>query len=474
MKIAFIHYHLKQGGVTTVIKQQLDAIRNDCDVMVLTGEPAGNDFPVDTVNIPGLGYDSLNPEPHHPGKTAADIQNAILSRWKNGCDVLHVHNPFLAKNKNILKILKELQKNGINLFLQLHDFAEDGRPHAYFSKDEYIADCHYGVINSRDYKILLQSGLNTKGLHKIPNTVKALDISANKDSNPEKYILYPIRAIRRKNIGEAILLSLYFKNKETLAITLPPNSQQDILSYSGWKKFTIENNLNVEFNASSKIDFTSLIQSSRSLITTSINEGFGFAFLEPWTAKKVLWGRKIPDICCDFEENGILLDHLYEHLLVPLYWIDKDNFYQKWKSCIIKSYTLFGFSIDKIDEKKIDVAFFKITNNGYIDFGLLDEPYQKQIISRVISSKKNANQIIDLNHFLIDIGNISNNDTLIKKNNKAVLQSYNLSVYKNKLLEIYKKVTSDMVSHSIDKHALLSHFLNLETFSLLKWNEYVE
>jgi hypothetical protein len=32
MKIAFLHYHLKTGGVTTCLKQQVAALKNDCDM----------------------------------------------------------------------------------------------------------------------------------------------------------------------------------------------------------------------------------------------------------------------------------------------------------------------------------------------------------------------------------------------------------------------------------------------------------
>jgi len=191
----------------------------------------------------------------------------------------------LAKNINFLKILKALQKRGIRLFLQIHDFAEDGRPLSYFS-EEYVSDCHYGVINSRDYNILLKAGLKKQGLHKIFNTIKPIDFN-NKKINPGNYVLYPIRAIRRKNIGEAILLSLFFQNNETLTITLPPNSMPDIISYVGWKNFVKENNLDVEFEAGLKKDFSELVLSAKFIITTSITEGFGFSFLEPWTAKKI-------------------------------------------------------------------------------------------------------------------------------------------------------------------------------------------
>ncbi|MEA3280553.1 MAG: glycosyltransferase family 1 protein, partial [Thermodesulfobacteriota bacterium] len=205
MKIAYIHYHLKTGGVTTVLRQQIEAVKNSCEPLVITGDPPESPFPADFVHIPGLAYhDGSSEKVFKPENVAEAITAAIYSRWKDGCDILHVHNPTLAKNINFLKILKELQKRKINLFLQIHDFAEDGRPSAYF-REEYLSDCHYGVINSRDYNILIEAGLKKGGLHKIFNTIKPFDL---KQKNPvsKEYVLYPIRAIRRKNIGEAILL----------------------------------------------------------------------------------------------------------------------------------------------------------------------------------------------------------------------------------------------------------------------------
>jgi len=100
MKIAFIHYHLKTGGVTTVLKQQVEALREKCEVLVLSGEPPDISFPADSVHIPGLGYDSRSQKIYKPEEVADAIIKAVFSRWNNGCDVLHVHNPILAKNIN--------------------------------------------------------------------------------------------------------------------------------------------------------------------------------------------------------------------------------------------------------------------------------------------------------------------------------------------------------------------------------------
>ncbi len=309
MKIAFIHYHLKTGGVTAVLRHQVEALRDTCDMLVLTGEIPESSFVCDTVHIPGLGYDRQDQNRSAPKDIAASITRAINLKWESGCDLIHVHNPTLAKNRNFLKILKALQKEKIRLFLQIHDFAEDGRPLSYFPEDDYVSDCHYGVINSRDYNILLKAGLKKEGLHQIFNTLTPYNFKAT-GAISKNYVLYPVRAIRRKNIGEAILLSLFFTNDETLVITLPPNSPVDIKSYEQWKAFVEEKYLDIIFEAGLTHEFSDLVLAANFLITTSITEGFGFSFLEPWTAEKFLWGRRLPQICQDFEKNGVRLDHL--------------------------------------------------------------------------------------------------------------------------------------------------------------------
>lgn len=465
LKIAFIHYHLKTGGVTTVLKQQVDAIIDTCELLVLTGDPPESPLPCDVVHISGLGYDIFNRNPMEPERVASAIIEAIHLKWRNGCDLVHIHNPTLKKNANFLKILNVLKDRGLRLFLQIHDFAEDGRPLSYFAEEEYIENCHYGVINSRDYNILLKTGLKKEGLHKIFNTTTPFSFGT-KDIISKNYILYPIRAIRRKNIGEAILLSLFFKKNASLVITLPPNSPADIISYEEWKSFVIENDLNVIFEAGLTHEFSDLVLSSDFLITTSIAEGFGFSFLEPWTAKKYLWGRKLPDICQDFEQNSIRLNHLYTRIDVPMDWVDKDTLFYTWTAGIQKISSMFKVAIDELS---IKTAYEKATQNDLIDFGLLNEPFQKKIISTVLSADSNRKKLIRLNPFLSNPGSVSNKDELIQNNMEAVLFNYNPPKYREQLLGTYTKVVRDNVRHKIDKKILFSEFLKLNNFSLLKW-----
>lgn len=469
MKIAFLHYHLKTGGVTTVLRQQAEVVQEIGDALVLTGEMPDRPFPVEAVHVPGLGYDGSVDGAFSAEAVAASVLRAIFLKWKDGCDVLHMHNPTLAKNSNFLNILDILKNNNIRLFLQIHDFAEDGRPLAYF-RDEYPSDCHYGVINSRDYGILREAGLIPQGLHKIPNTITPVELKPETDI-PYAPILYPIRGIRRKNIGEAILLSLLTASNDPLCITLPPNSPADIRSYDGWKNFVAKNRLNVLFDAGTKHDFSDLIRASRFLITTSITEGFGFSFLEPWVAEKLLWGRNLPDISGDFEKKGIRLEHLYTRLEIPVEWAGKERLYDRWRAAVLSGSANFNVPVA---EATVATSFSKVAGGGTIDFGLLDEALQKSVLSRVLEDAACRDRLVGLNPYLNAPGRVPNPKALIQNNRNAVLTHYNKRVYKQRLLKIYTSVTRTPVRQRIDKQKLFSLFFTPENFSLLKWGEYVE
>jgi len=468
MNVAFIHYHLKTGGVTTVLKQQLGAISDRCQTLVLSGLLPEGSFPARVIQIPGLAYSSQYKGTVDPEDAARAILEAIHTRFNGPCDVLHVHNPTLAKNNHFLKILKSLQRKGVNLLLQIHDFAEDGRPRDYFP-EAYPADCHYGVINGRDYDILLKAGLKPKGLHLLANTVAPPRKAPLPEGLPKPMTLYPVRAIRRKNIGEAILLSLFFNDERTLSITLPPNSAADIKSYKNWKAFVKNRNLTVEFDRGLSHDFETSVMSAGSLITTSITEGFGFSFLEPWLFGKMLWGRKLPDICHDFEQKGIRLQHLYDRLLVPVDWFGLQLFRTKWVTSVRNACRRFNHSVD---DTHIQQAFDLCTTDGTIDFGLLGEDSQKKVIDELIGDPQKLEALMRLNPFLTNPGDVSDKKSLIRHNREAIEQGYNQNQYGQILWKTYNRVANTSVKQSIDKRVLISAFLDLERFSLLKWSEF--
>jgi len=476
MNIVFIHYHLKTGGVTTVIKRQIEALRNDCQVLVITGETPDEALPFDTVTLPDLGYDNrvVSPSAYRekPENIAQSVVDAIYSKWKNGCDLIHVHNPTLAKNRNQIKILKALKQKKMCLFLQIHDFAEDGRPSAYF-EDDYPENCHYGVINSRDFRILLNAGLKKEGLHLLSNSVAPLAPALNRKKTiaADNFVLYPVRAIRRKNIGEAILWSLFFKNGETLCVTLPPNSPSDFKPYRQWQALVEAEGLKVTFEAGLTQSFEKLVVSAQSVITTSITEGFGFCFLEPWINDKFLWGRKLPDITKDFEQRGVNLNHLYESLRIPPEQIDTKRLNAKRRRAISDALVRFN---SKGLLKKIEKELQSVENANGTDFGLLDESFQMRVIARLLDDRKAKNRLLKSNPILANPGGTTEQAGLIQSNRNAIMHHFNVSSYRAALLKIYREVTRHPVRQHIDKTRLLASFLNPLTFSLLKWGDYAD
>jgi hypothetical protein len=304
----------------------------------------------------------------------------------------------------------------------------------------------------------VENTVNSPALVRRPETVKSM-------------VLYPIRAIRRKNIGEAVLLSLFLKPDQYLAITLPPNSPADISSCRDWKTFVREQDLKVWFDQGLSYEFEDLVWSAEFLITTSITEGFGFSFLEPWLFGKLLWGRKIADICRYLEMNGIHLDHLYSGIDVPVDWIGLSQFREKWSACVLNACALFDFSLE---QTRIKRAFDCITKDGIIDFGLLDESSQKQAVARLLSGGRATHKLMRLNPFLSQPGAVSNPAELIAINREAIMRHYTPEAYRKNLMHIYQQVRTTTVKHGIDKTVLISLFLIPEEFSLLKWSEYVQ
>jgi len=466
MKIAFVHYHLKTGGVTAVLKRQIAALGDACDLFVLTGDRADAQLPCEVEKIPGLGYDRSGKSSPPPERVAEQVRRALRRKWPDGCDILHIHNPTLAKNKGFLQVIRRLQHLGITLFLQIHDFAEDGRPQFYFN-EPYPEDCHYGVINRRDAAILKAAGLEASGLHHLPNAIDVMPVQA--DRQPGEQVLYPVRAIRRKNMGEAILLSLFFREGRRLAITQPPNSPADTASYRDWVQWSAANALPVDFGVGQKTSFASIVAASQSMITTSVSEGFGLAFLEPWTAGKPLWGRRLEDICGDYEKNGVDLKSLYDRIDVPLDWIDRNAFSRRWHEAVHRAADHYGYAISDAAAAK---AFERLTEKSTIDFGMLEEASQRQILSRLIAEPSAKKDLIRTHPRLSEANQTAAAKTVIRTNRRAILDHYGMDRYRSRLLRIYDRVVNQPVRQCIDKKVLLRSFFKLENFSLLKWAAY--
>jgi glycosyltransferase involved in cell wall biosynthesis len=471
LAVAIIHYHLKPGGVTRVVERAVESLGDTVDILVLTGEaPAPGDAltPI-TEPFQALEYSGGRKLPDL-GKVAGDLRFTARSLLGRDPDIWHIHNHSLGKNGFTPQLAWHLANAGCRLLLQPHDFAEDGRPENYRLLREQlggglnrilypVADhVWYAPINFRDKAFL--EGIGLSHVHELPNAVTAsAPAESNEDVASTKTIVYPARAIRRKNMGEFLLWSLLAPEGYTFQSTLAPQNPVWQGYYNEWVAFAKELNLPVEFDAGRKHDFSELVQNAEALVSTSIAEGFGLAFLEPWLEGKMLVGRKLPEITTDFEEEGLDLSSLYSTLPIPLEWAGEDQFFQTLEAAMKQSYESYS--------KPWKPGYFEqakaaLVVDGKVDFGILDEELQRNVILHLVEFPQDRK-------FLPPIAP-SPNPRVISHNQQVVRDHYSLEAYGKRLLGIYRDLAATVPGEVSAANAadLLDEFLQPERFNLLR------
>ncbi|MEW5813907.1 MAG: hypothetical protein AB1798_00730 [Spirochaetota bacterium] len=492
MKIALMHYHLQPGGVTTVIREQFAVLRRVVDCLILTGESsnepnqalsrgkpfaAGSNaaeeaaFRAAVRVVPGIGYDSRDGGGLDPSRMAKTVMKAMTEAWGSPADILHVHNPTLNKNSSLPAVLRLLQEEGIALFLQVHDLAEDGRPSAFYPSGEYPEDCHYGTVNSRDRAALLASGLCPDGIHLLFNVVRPVVWSSDgvaplrRSRLAGRRMIYPVRGIRRKNIGEALFLGVLLGSD--VSVTLPPRNAADRARYEAWKDFAQRHGVEAGFDAGLACRLDELMSQADAAVTTSVNEGFGFSFLEPWTAGVAVMGRRLDHVCRDFEEAGVSLPYLYSSLQVPIVLFDAPGFFIRWRVAITAAFQSFGRAIDGAAMER---ACSAMTAGGFVDFAALDEEAQREVIARTMSSQKVRQEIEALNPIVEGLRSAlaAPDPSLAEGNRTVIIARYGPERYSELLRGVYRAVVENPVRHRINRGALLDRFLRLKRFRMLE------
>ncbi|MDR0599211.1 MAG: glycosyltransferase family 1 protein [Treponema sp.] len=495
MKIALIHYHLRPGGVTQVMLRQARALQEGGDeALALSGEPPPDPAEWEGVNravIPALCYDRRPPGDPRPGgsggrfgpetgiqaaELARSIEEAIRSRWPGGAGLILVHNPLIRKNSLLMGALKELARRG-PLLLQNHDLAEDFRPDVY-SGEDYPENCHYAVINSRDRRFLLEAGLRDEGLHLIPNEVRSLAFTPGL---PKTRYLYPVRGIRRKNIGEMLLLSLFIPGGSaggghsgpgpaaTVALTQPPTTDQDAPIYRRWQALAAELALPAEFEAGAlpgrgggSASFADVVGTARAAITTSVKEGFGFSFLEPWTAGLAVTGRRLDYVCRDFEEAGLRFEPFYGALRIPAEYAEPERLRKKMELVLSGVYAAFGAALPPSISPALDRVF---DGGDYLDFGIMDEETQEGILRRAAADKTVRGRIAGANPFLEALESWESDPALVEANRRAVMAVYSRERIGTILRESCRKALTPIVQR-ISRPRLLELYLDPARLSL--------
>ncbi len=485
MRVAIIHYHLHPGGVTRVIENAVTALRaHDVNIVVLSGQPPADDHqpPLPVKVVTGLAYEGLRSS-SSPGQLATELQEAARSVL--GCmpDLWHVHNHSLGKNLVLPGALQLIAAAGQRLLLQIHDFPEDGRPANYRSLLDTVGEgdrkrlsaclypqaghIHYAVLNARDHGVLATAGVPGARLHWLPNAVHTpedFSRAFTPATREQRFWLFPTRAIRRKNIGEFLLWSAIANPGDRFATTLAPQNPAERPRYERWRTFAQSLRLPVEFEVGRKAgtSFPQLVRSAHALVTTSIAEGFGMAFLEPWVSDRAITGRDLPEITQQLVSAGMDLEHLYTRLDIPLEWIGEHRLMETLRLGLAHSMHAYGRQPKDAD---VERALGAWVIDGRIDFGRLDEAMQEQIIRRLTEASSARTELSPAR-----LPDPAGDEAKLSHNQTTVLRAFSIQRYGELLLTLYRSLVNSPAEtpSSLAGDAILNQFLAPERLFLLR------
>ncbi|MDY0167861.1 MAG: glycosyltransferase family 4 protein [Thermoguttaceae bacterium] len=512
MNLVIIHYHLNRGGVTRVIENQLAAL----DVVLAGDAPwrvavlyggrrqgwdeglAGRlrHVQVTLHEIPELEYDRA-PLTNYRGGSAEllmGVMNALdESDFAPDDTVIHAHNHSLGKNAALPEILPILAEDGYALLLQPHDFAEDFRPETFFLVRRLAADgtlypqaphIHYAVLNSRDYAILSDCGVPADRLHLLPNPVpgagelpprvEARVKLAERFGIPAtaRFLLYPVRGIRRKNVGEMLLLAAVAPADTIFGLTLGPLNPAEGSQYERWKHLATELDLPCRFEVGGPggLTFRENLAAADAILTTSVAEGFGMATLEAWLAGCPLIGRDLPEINADFRAEGIQLDGLSPSLRVRVDWVGRETFRDRFAAAYRRAIGSFAQPVPKDLSKQIDAKM----GDGWVDFADLDPMLQEQVVRKVAADRASADVLFAENPWLGEALCVTKERAAkqIAANVEATARAYSLQPSGKRLLTIYHGIAG--ASRNIppkplpDPGSILERFLTPARFRPLR------
>jgi len=470
MKIAMLHYHLQPGGVTRVVANHLlalDAVVDETVEVKLLHNGTTTGFP-ETIQLehvrfshhplPELAYDS-----HHQCN-AKDVYNAIIAvLQQQGCQphdtVIHIHNHSLGKNAALTACLPELAKAGWRLLLQIHDFAEDFRPAEFTHlRDRHelrhgawypqSAHIHYATLNARDHQLLSEAGIPDERLHLLPNPVlpeppgdaevgrAALEARFG-DALREEYVLYPVRGISRKQVGEFCLHAALAEDERCYGMSLAPGNPWQRPSYDCWRDLANQHNLPCLFETGSTNDlrFCDHLAAADHLLTTSVAEGFGMVFLESCLTGHIILGRDLPEITNDFRRDGLQFPGLHRDFRIPISWIGRVD----WQNAFLVAFTqtLEAYGQEIPPRSQLLHCLDNLVDDQTIDFATCTRDLQERIVVLAASDPERRDELRRLNHDPVR-RHSSTNLHLVKDNNrKAVTTAYSMPAIGERLLHSY-------------------------------------
>ena len=436
MKILIIHYHLRAGGVTRVIESQAKILREQGHEIQIASSGPQEEWAKPGVILAELDY-----------KTEGTIPVERLLEQK--ADLWIIHNPTLGLNIHFPELIEIAARAGVPILMQIHDFVEDGRPQNYqlvIGNERLYPTAphvHYATINRRDLGILKAAGIPESRVHFLPNPVNPPHITKRASKNP--FLFYPVRGIRRKNLGEICLLAAHAPSKTRFAVALRSGSEEPAFIHDDWVSFAKKEQLPIDFDVVSNNpdSFVEFLEKATHLVTTSISEGFGLTFLDPAFLNKPLIGRDLPQITCDFVGYGTL----YQSIPISLNVLPRLE--EEYREQLATTMLAYGRTLDV---PELDYAWSQFSAGGNVDFGNLPEKFQRKVISET--------SLPELSAWL---------ESALRQEPKEVDTSpWTLKSYSENLDKIMKAISAPGDLSWISPERILAQFLVPEKFHFLR------
>ncbi|MCO8121218.1 hypothetical protein NHH03_05670 [Stieleria sp. TO1_6] len=487
MNVVILHSHFRRGGVTQVVENQLAALSESISGRVVLASGGRNDGlsqqslrHSEQLIIEGLDYDAVTGASIDGLQDRAEqLVNQIavaLQQRKLFPDqtVLHWHNHSLGKNVAVPLVVRLLAtQHGYSQLLQIHDFAEDYRPQNYTqlikgvrtlfpaeSEQRVLTpflyprldSIRYATLTSGDARALSAVGVDRSRVHVLPNCVTLTDDSPADQSaaraklcraaglpTDSRWCVYPVRGIRRKNVGEFLLLSRLLPVGTFAGITLAPETDIESQSYRRWREIAQVVAPQTVFDAGriEGISFLDNLSAAEFVISTSVAEGFGMAYLEPWLAGRGVIARRLPNVVNDFQAAGVQLDRFYDAVWIPADadWIGESKrqtrnaFDQAWHGVPAAFRPQWRDDLSAVDQSA-----------RRIDFAALIPARQIEVLQRMHVDSGFANAIREHNRTLVDWLAAPFATRVIDANADRIQPQYSLARAAEQLITLYRQL----------------------------------
>ncbi|TVQ25151.1 MAG: hypothetical protein EA382_07255 [Spirochaetaceae bacterium] len=367
MRIVVLHYDLMPGEVTDAIIDTIRALAESSEptirpdaVALVCGRAQNADTVVDALrpHVADLRLEVWpevdSTDPGEPDDIASSRAERIVARLSAQIDpdrdLLWIHNHHSGTNPSLTRAVCAIAAGGrIRLVLHIHDFPEAGRyaDLAYVERvagrSPYPAETNvsYVTINARDAALLRASGIRAASVHCIPNPVRCVPATGgrpNRDRliaglaafarerghrfHPDRaLVLYPVRAVRRKNVLELATICRLAGNAN-LIVALPDESFQE-RDYSAMVDYAYaQSKAHGVFGIGCSehrfgLTVDDLTRGADAIASSSVQEGFGAPFVKALASRVPLFARRLGV----FDPIAPLFDgypaRLYDRFVVP-------------------------------------------------------------------------------------------------------------------------------------------------------------